>query len=208
MAKIKASKQKESNPWLIVIGANTGGPQSLFSILPNLKSDFHGSIVVAQKMRRGFSRFLAGQLGQNCHMPVVEAGDGQELQISKIFVTPSSAYATISTMEMQGEYSKTFSVDCQQEMSIDELMESAAAVYGQNTIGILLSGLGNDGCQGMGKILEAGGKTIAQDDSSSAIFDLPSSAITAGYASHICPLWNISNTINEIMVGEVNAAAA
>ena len=201
--------------WVIVIGANTGGPQALAQILPQFPADFPGAIVVVQTMRPGFTRVIADQLNHICKLPVYEPEDGEALHSSRILITPAASCLQINDIENTvlpgyGVFLEETAGSTESPTSrIDATMASAAKAFGERAIGILLTGIGNDGREGMRAISDAGGITLAQDEASSAVFDLPSSAIDAGVVQKILPLWNIAdNVINLVSGGQANASAA
>ena len=197
---------------LVVIGAGTGGPQALMEILPRFPSTFPGTIIVVQQMRAGFTRVLASHLNEVCRLPVYEPVDGQELHASEIMMVPGGTLYTIPAPEasapclirledIQGDPERL-------QNRTDMTMQSAAALYGREAIGVLLTGMGDDGRDGMRAIADAGGTTVAQDQDSCVVFDLPSSAIDGGAAHQVLPLWNIADRITSMVMGEVNANAA
>lgn len=200
--------------WLVIIGAGAGGPQALGQILPQFPSSFPGALVVVQQMRRGFTRVLADLLNQVCGMHVYEPVDGQALQASHILITPGGMQLCIKRMENSSipGYNillEDFMETTESPQSItDYAMNAAVETFGNKTIGILLTGTGSDGREGMRTIAAAGGITIAQDEASSTIYDLPSSAINAGIVHEVLPLWKIAERIITIVVGEADAAAA
>ena len=199
--------------WIVVVGANTGGPQALAEILPRLPVYVHTSIIVLQKMRPGFSRVLAEQLAHVCSMPVCEAEDGQALQPSRILIAPGSSRIIFQEVGTDAAPAYTLLVDNSdpdenKQLRVDISMKSAAQVFGRNTIAILLSGLGTDGVEGMQAVASAGGLTLAQDEASSIVHDLPGSAIRQQAASDVLPLWNIADRMTEIVGGSANAVAA
>ena len=200
--------------WLVIIGAGAGGPQALGQILPQFPSSFPGELVVVQQMRRGFTRVLADRLNQVCGMHVYEPVDGQALQASRILITPGGMQLGIKCMENSSipgynilleDFAET--PEASQSLT-DYAMSAAAETFGSKTIGVLLTGTGSDGREGMRAIAAAGGITIAQDEASSTIYDLPSSAIDAGIVQEVLPLWKIAERIITLVMGEANAAAA
>lgn len=200
--------------WLVVIGAGTGGPQALEQIIPKLPEDFPGAVVVVQQMRPGFTRVIAEQLNYSSPISVVEPVDGQALQASKALLTPGSATLTFGSPGASlNPGLSIFLEDVIKDPEkyrnrTNDTMISAAKVFGYKTIGVLLTGLGEDGREGMRAIAEAGGVTIAQDEVSSVVFDLPSSAIEAKAVQHILPLWSIADRITQITGGTAHASAA
>ncbi|MGQ9454656.1 MAG: chemotaxis protein CheB [Armatimonadota bacterium] len=209
----QVSKQIQRTPnWVVVFGANAGGPQALTQILPRFPSDFPAVILIAQQMRSGFSRVLVSILQQVCEMPVCEPDDGQALLASRIVVCPSNTRVTIARVGFSVTPAYCVNIEGPGNefvgATIDALMVSAAEVFGNRTIGVLLTGLGTDGREGMRAIYEAGGLTIAQDQTTSVVYGLPSSAIEAGVVSEILPLWSIADRIIEVVGGSIDAVAA
>ena len=195
---------------LIIIGAGTGGPQALMEILPRFDSVFTGTIVVVQHMRPGFTRILAQNLSHACCLPVYEPKDGQALNCSEILIVPGGTSFSLSRIEgldrlMVGLEDVS---DSQERINkrIDEAMAAAADIYARNCTGVLLSGMGDDGREGMRAIAEAGGATLAQDEESSVVFDMPSAAIDAGVVHKALPLWNITDYILKGEGANANAA--
>lgn len=198
---------------VLVIAASTGGPQALTQILPRFPSSFPGAIIVVQQMRNGFTRVLADMLNQMCNLPVHEPTDGQALQPSRILITPSNCRLALSANDF-GEPGWQVIVENVEDMPeerrwrIDHTMTSIANTLGKRTIGVLLTGTGSDGREGLRAIHSAGGTTIAQDSASSVVFDLPSSAIEAGIVHETLPLWCIADRITELTKEKADAIAA
>lgn len=198
---------------VVVIAAGSGGPQALSQILPRFPSSFTGTMIVIQQMRNGFTRVLADMLNQTCNLPVHEPVDGQALQPSRILMTPSSSRLVLSTSDfgMPGWRVLVENVDDLHEerhCRIDHTMSSVASAFGKQTIGVLLTGIGTDGGDGLRAIHSAGGTTIAQDSASSVVFDLPSYAIEAGIVHETLPLWSIADRIIELAKENADAIAA
>lgn len=200
--------------WLVVIGAGTGGPQALEKIIPQLPEDFPGTVVIVQQMRPGFTRVVAEQLNYSSRISVAEPVDGQALQASRVLVTPGNAALTFGNAGASlnpglSIFLEDIAKDPEKYRNrTNDAMISAARVFGYKTIGVLLTGLGDDGREGMRAVAEAGGVTIAQDEASSVVFDLPSSAIEAKVVQHVLPLWSIADRITQIAGGTAHASAA
>jgi two-component system chemotaxis response regulator CheB len=196
------------------MAATTGGPQALSQLLPKFPPAFPGSVIVVQQMRPGFTRVLADQLSHTCKLPICEPEDGQALQSSRILMIPADTKPTIANVGDKVAPAYTIlleDIEDSPESSrsrVDALMTSVAEIFGQNAIGVLLTGLGSDGREGMRAIVNAGGTTIAQDEATSAVHTLPLSAIEASIVQEVLPLWNIAERVVEITGGYANAAAA
>jgi len=209
------SKQGPHAPaWAVVFGANTGGPQALAQVLPQFQASFPASIIVAQQMRPGFTRVLVDHLQQLCKLPVLEPEDGQALLASRIVIAPTGTKLTIANVgdSIVPAYSVMLEdIGDNLELSrarVDATMTSAAQVFGPSSIGVLLTGLGADGREGMRAIRNAGGVTMAQDQDTSAVHSLPASAIDAGVVHEILPLWSVADRIIALVGGQALAVAA
>lgn len=199
--------------WIVVFGANTGGPQALSEILSKLPAFLPAAFVVVQRMRPGFTRVLAEQFANICKMPVNEAMDGQILQAGRVLLAPSTSVLTIENTGTAAipEYGVVLEDALTPETAqqrVDRTMKSASEVFGPHSIGVLLTGLGTDGREGMRAIASANGITLAQDEPSSVVHDLPSSAIQDSVVTEVVPLWTIADRIVELIGGAVDAVAA
>ncbi|MHB9035237.1 MAG: CheB methylesterase domain-containing protein [Armatimonadota bacterium] len=202
-----------ADPLVVVIAASTGGPQALAQLLPRFPSNFPGTIIVVQQMRHGFTRVLADMLNQTCNLPVHEPVDGQVLQPSRVLMTPSDCRMELSPngFGAPGWQLLVENVADSPEMRhsrVDFTMSSIAGALGKRVVGVILTGVGTDGREGMRAIHTAGGVTIAQDADSSVVYDLPSYSIEAGVVHEVLPLWSIADRITEIARGEADAIAA
>jgi two-component system chemotaxis response regulator CheB len=205
-------RESRSPSSVVVIGAGAGGPQALSQILPRFPVSFPGAVVVVQQMRPGFTKVLANHLNEICSLPVCEPVDGQQFHASEILLVPGGARFSLATHNSSDSRLITLDdiYDDPESLSsrTNQAMESIATIYGRNAIGVLLTGMGDDGRDGMRAIADAGGTTIAQDEESSVVFDLPSTAIDAGAAHQVLPLWSIADGIIAMVMGEANANAA
>jgi two-component system chemotaxis response regulator CheB len=193
---------------VVVIGVSTGGPATLTQILPKFPRDFQASVVIVQQMRPGFTKLLAQHLNELSALHVEEAERSQ-------FLTPGSAVIvrgdcraafelsseSLSPMCVLNVENVSTSADLMRNR-LDNAMSTAARIFGPRTIGVLLTGIGDSGRHGMKEIRDCGGRTVAQDEASSVVFDMPRNSIDAGVVDEILPLWSISDRIIE-MVGEI-----
>jgi two-component system chemotaxis response regulator CheB len=190
------------SPPAIIIGASTGGPRSIKELLSYLPKEIPAYILIVQHMPPGFTKSFAKGLGTITGLPVVEAEDGEPLVLGKVLIAPGDRHMVV---EKQGLDSYTVRLDKGPKVnnvrpSVDVTMESAAEVFGPNTIGILLTGIGSDGAKGMSAIKERGGTTIAEDRSSSVIHGMPKAAVNLGAADQIIPLQEIPLKITSLMM--------
>jgi two-component system, chemotaxis family, protein-glutamate methylesterase/glutaminase len=190
--KEAASERKLRQP-LIVIGASTGGPPALAQILSGLPRYLPVPITVVQHIARGFITGLRQWLDRQSALPVQLAADGVPLQSGHVYLAPDDCHLEIAP----GKH-LTLTTDAPiggHRPSVDRLMESAACIYGPDVLGVLLTGMGRDGAEGLKKILEAGGRSIVQDEATSLVFGMPREAIRAGAAGMVRPLDKIADEI-------------
>ena len=170
---------------VVVIGASTGGPLALRELLTVLPADFPAGIVVVQHMPRNFTAVLAAQLDHHCRLRVREADDGDEISPGIALVAPGGYHlllrpgmrvATCAGSEARGY--------CP---SIDAAMESAARVYGARSMGVVLTGMGDDGASGLHAIHEKGGLTFVQDSGSCVVDGMTQRARERGPVDHVAP---------------------
>ena len=180
---------RHGEPWLVAIGASTGGPQAIGELLAALPPDLPASICIVQHMPIGFTRSFAERLDRRSPLRVVEAADGTVVEQGEAYVAPGGFHMVL---ERQGERRVARLTQAPPvhsvRPSIDVLMQSAAQVGRARTLGILLTGMGSDGVEGLGAIKEAGGTTIVQDRETSTIFGMPKAAIQHGVVDQILAL--------------------
>jgi two-component system chemotaxis response regulator CheB len=184
---------------LVAIGASTGGAQAVEYILREIPEDFSGAILVAQHMPPGFTSTFTRRLSSVCALSVAEGEPGMTVERGQVIVAPGHVHMTVSPHMGSA---KNLCVECYQTEipdhdmpSADMLMQSAAQVYQNRTVGIVLSGLGKDGVDGLKYIKQAGGTTIAQDEFTSAVFGMPKAAIDEGHVEMVLPLADIPKYI-------------
>ena len=188
---------------IVIIGASTGGFQALESILPSLPSNFPLPVIVAQHVPNlFFTESLAQHLNRDCRLPVKIAEDDRVIQSGTIYLAPGGSHTTLRLLP---DTNAAFCIkQAQAETltpSVDLAMKSAVEIFKENTVGIILSGMGRDGCEGMKAIKNCGGRTIVQDESS-LIFGMPKAVIDAGAADKVLPAGEISEAIIEAVCQE------
>jgi two-component system, chemotaxis family, protein-glutamate methylesterase/glutaminase len=184
-----------SSDAVIAIGASTGGTEAIAAVLTKLPASTPG-IVIAQHIPPQFSRAFAARLNDICAMEVKEAEDGDELRPGRALVAPGDFHLLLR--HTGGRYSaivKTGPRVCYQRPSVDVLFSSVAESVGNRAVGVLLTGMGADGAQGLLKMRRAGARTIAQDEASCVVFGMPREAIALGAAEQVLPLPAIANAI-------------
>ena len=198
------SKRAAAEPkGLIVIGASTGGAQAIEKIVASLDTSLEACVLVALHLPAGFTASFAKRLQALTPLNVVEAKPGTRLQKGKIIIAPGGK----NTLLLPGfnslsEARLTFTAAAPDEFnqpSVDVLMRSAALCGGNNLLGVVLTGMGMDGTDGLRAIQHSGGTTLAQDQESSAIFGMARSAIDKGCVKYVRPLNRIADFINRFV---------
>jgi two-component system chemotaxis response regulator CheB len=169
---------------LVAIGGSTGGPQVLRTILVDLPSDFWPPVLVVQHIADGFAVGLVDWLQTQCGLPIHLAVDGEPLNRPGIWVAPTGRHLEVSGRAVALTDGPPVSLH---RPSATQLFQSVAREYGQTAIGVLLTGMGDDGAAGMRDLKRAGATTIAQDEASSVVFSMPSAAIQLGVVDHVVP---------------------
>jgi two-component system chemotaxis response regulator CheB len=180
---------------VIAIGASTGGTEAIAAVLTRLPATTPG-MVIAQHIPAQFSRAFATRLNDICAMEVKEAEDGDALRPGRALVAPGDFHMLLRNTG--GRYYvnvKTGPRVCYQRPSVDVLFSSVAEAAGNRAIGVLLTGMGADGSQGLLKMRQAGARTIAQDEATCVVFGMPREAILAGAAEQVLALPAIANGI-------------
>jgi two-component system chemotaxis response regulator CheB len=173
---------------MLAIGASTGGTEAIANVLTRLPQACPG-IVVAQHIPAQFSRAFAKRLNELCAMEVKEAEDGDTLRAGLALVAPGDFHMLLRNTG--GRYYvnvKSGPRVCYQRPSVDVLFASVAEAAGADAVGALLTGMGNDGAQGLLKMRQAGARTIAQNEATCVVYGMPREAVELGAADQILPL--------------------
>jgi len=180
---------------VIAIGASTGGTEAIADILPRMPRGSPG-MVITQHIPAGFSRAFANRLNQLCAFEVKEAEDGDTLYPGRALVAPGDLHMLLrKTADGYRVTVKTGPRVCYQRPSVDVMFSSVAESAGAHGIGVLLTGMGSDGAQGLLKMRQAGARTIAQDEATCVVFGMPREAIRAGAAARVVGLAGIPHAI-------------
>jgi two-component system chemotaxis response regulator CheB len=178
---------------IVAIGASSGGPHALRSLLPKIPGDFGAGIVVVQHMPESFTAMFAQWLDEICEIEVREARNGDLATPGRALIAPGNAHLKVKKRPLGAEVLVEKGNLVNGHMpSVDVLFRSVADEYGSEALGILMTGMGSDGAEGIGHIRKAGGHTIAQDKDSCAIFGMPRVAIEKGYIEGVLPLVDIA----------------
>lgn len=189
---VLAAEPGASHRSVIAIGASTGGTEAIASVLARLPAASPG-IVITQHIPPEFSRAFAQRLNDLCALEVREAVDGDVLKSGLALVAPGDFHMVLR--RSGGRYVvnvKSGPRVCYQRPSVDVLFLSVAEAAGGDAVGVLLTGMGNDGSRGLLKMRQAGARTIAQDKGTCVVFGMPREAIALGAAESILPLHAIA----------------
>lgn len=183
----------------IVIGISTGGPQALTQILPRFPKDFATPIAIVLHMPVGYTALFASRLNEISELEVIEAAEGDEMRPGRVLLAPSGQH--LSFMRLQDgrvvSHLDLRPLDTLHRPAADVLFQSAAEVYGSRLLGVVMTGMGNDGTAGCAWIKAQGGTVIAEAEESCVVYGMPRSVIEAGLADYVAPLDKMVETIFE-----------
>jgi two-component system, chemotaxis family, protein-glutamate methylesterase/glutaminase len=193
--------QRRPEAQIVVIGVSTGGPNALAELIPALPSDLAVPIVIVQHMPAMFTRLLRERLASLSNLEVAEAYTGATLDRPVLWLAPGGVHtevvceSTVPTLRLASGPEENF---CRP--SADILFRSAAAVYGDEVLAVVLTGMGSDGLRGCEAIVQAGGNVIAQDESTSVVWGMPGAVAREGLARVVLPLSAIGGAIGRRVV--------
>jgi two-component system chemotaxis response regulator CheB len=181
---------------VVCIGASTGGTEALREVLEALPANSPG-IVIVQHMPESFTKAFAKRLNTLCEVDVKEAEDGDTVMRGHVLIAPGGLRHTM--LERQGARYvvavKEGPLVSRHRPSVDVLFRSAARNAGGNAVGIIMTGMGDDGARGLLEMKQAGARTIAQDEATSVVFGMPKEAIARGAADRVAPLGAIAREL-------------
>ncbi len=182
---------------VVAVGCSTGGPKALQEILPQIPEDLPVGIVVAQHMPPNFTGPFAERLNGLCRVKVTEARNGDTVGPGRVLIAPGGAHMRVMR---KGAINAVVSItpdsgESIYKPSVDILMLSVAESFPGRTLGVILTGMGDDGLRGMTKIKQDGGKTIAQDEESCIVYGMPKAVVNAGVADKVVPVEEIAGEI-------------
>ena len=185
-----------SHTEVVAIGTSTGGPSALQAIIPRLPEGLGTAIIVVQHMPAGFTRSLAERLNSRSVLPVREAGDGELVLPGHVLVAPAGKHMKV---RRKGPGLRVWLDDEPRQTlhrpSIDVMMQSVASVCPGTSLGVLLTGMGSDGVEGLRAIRDAGGKTLAESPETCVIYGMPKAAVEAGVVDRSVPLTKMADEI-------------
>lgn len=186
---------------VVAIGCSTGGPQALTEILSGLPEDFPAAVVIVQHMPKFFTKPFAERMNQLCRLEVREASDGDLVQPGVVLIAPGGRQLRVarrSALDVHVSLSRD-SEGLLHAPSVDVTMQSVASVYGERGIGVILTGMGHDGLEGMRAIKGAKGRTLAQDEASCVVYGMPKAVIEAGCADKVVSLSHMAGELVNVV---------
>jgi two-component system chemotaxis response regulator CheB len=180
----------------VAIGISTGGPATIMEVLPQIPSELHGAVFMVQHMPATFTGTFARRLNDACALKVVEVESGMEVQAGYCYVARGDVHLTLYRKLTGQIFIRTPSTPQTLFVpSVNVMMESVLAVYGRDTIGVLMTGIGDDGADQMMQIKQTGGYTIAESEESCVVYGMPREVIERGGACEVRPSWEIAKAI-------------
>lgn len=182
---------------IVVLAASTGGPRALAELIPQLPPDLGGAVLIAQHMLAGFTGSLAGRLDRRSALPVSEARHGDPVLENRVYVAPGGRHLSVS---LGGDGQPRFEVRDDAPVhgvrpSADILFQSVAASFGAAAIGVVLTGMGRDGTDGLRALRQAGAFAIVQDEATSTVYGMPRTALGVAGADVVAALPDVALAI-------------
>jgi two-component system chemotaxis response regulator CheB len=180
---------------VVAVGASTGGTEALRIFLESLPIDAPG-VAIVQHMPEHFTRAFADRLNTLCRVEVKEAADGDTVLRGRALIAPGNKHMLLKRSGARYYVEiRDGPLVCRHRPSVDVLFRSAARYAGPNAVGVIMTGMGDDGAQGMLEMKQGGAFTIAQDEATSVVFGMPHEAIKRGGVDKVLPLQAISNVV-------------
>jgi two-component system, chemotaxis family, protein-glutamate methylesterase/glutaminase len=202
---------------VIAIAASTGGPRALAEIVPAFRAEamdtLGAAVLVVQHMPSGFTRSLAQRLHATSELPVAEAAEGEPILSGRVYVAPGGRHLRVEAVEQGGrDAAETQDTAPPARVALDDaeplwgvrpaadhLFRSAAAHFGRRSVGVVLTGMGRDGADGLGALRAAGGGAVVQDAATSTIYGMPRAALALAGADAVAPLGGIASAALELL---------
>ena len=180
---------------LLVIGASTGGPQAIERVLKGLPADFPAAIAVVIHLPAGFTQSYAERLNSECALTVVEAYDGVRLAPGRVVIARGGSHLTLARDEAGIHGSLGSEPRSLHRPSVDQLVASAAAIAGRRVLGVVLTGMGDDGLLGSRSLHQAGAEILVESELTAVVYGMPRVVQEAGLSSAQLPLDDIARAI-------------
>jgi two-component system chemotaxis response regulator CheB len=175
---------------VLVVGVSTGGPQGLKSVVPRLPADFPVPVAIVLHMPIGYTAAYAQRLNDASVLPVAEAREGETLEAGRVLIAPAGRHLTL-TRDSNGRVATRLDVsplDTPHRPSVDVLFQSAADVYGDRVLGLVMTGMGSDGREGAAWIKARGGTVLTEAEETCIVYGMPRAIVEAGLSDEAVPL--------------------
>lgn len=194
---------------LVAIGTSTGGPVALKTVLAQLPEDFPVGVVVVQHMPPVFTRAFADRLDQCCAVRVKEAENGDAILPGRVLIAPGNWHMTVTRLGVEPRIllNQNDAVNGHRP-SVDVLMRSVAREYGSRAVGVIMTGMGKDGAEGLRELRARGGRVIAQDKNTSVIYGMNKEVVQNGDANEVVPVDQIASRLRGCVRGGSAARSA
>jgi two-component system chemotaxis response regulator CheB len=194
--------------WCVAIAASTGGPRALAEVIPNLPDDLGAAVLVVQHMPAGFTRSLASRLDSMSHLRVTEAHEGDAVENNRVYLAPGGLHMRVA-MGARGQ--RRIQLDDSAPIwgvrpAADPLFASVALEFGRQSMGVVLTGMGRDGSDGLQSIRSAGGAAVVQDRDTSTIYGMPQAALLRAGADRVAALERVAPSVVQLLAARRGAA--
>lgn len=188
---------------IVAIGVSTGGPPAVQKVLGYLPANFSASVLIAQHMPAAFTGPFAKRLDAQCAISVKEAEHGEKLQSGYVYIAPGGKHMTLEKRGATVEIAiSTEPVSELYKPSATVLFNSVALLHPKKTLGVILTGMGSDGCAGIRTLKENGGYILAQNEASCVVYGMPKAVVDAGLADQILDIDEIGGAIVAAVQGK------
>ncbi|HEU6435940.1 MAG TPA: chemotaxis response regulator protein-glutamate methylesterase [Nitratidesulfovibrio sp.] len=181
---------------IVAIGVSTGGPPAVQKVLSQLPADFPASILIAQHMPAAFTGPFAKRLDGVCRIAVKEAENGERLRPGTAYIAPGGKHLRVDQkISMMEVVVTTEPAEALYKPSANVLIESVAQAMGRRTLGVILTGMGSDGLEGVRVLKQKGGRALAQSDATCVVYGMPKAIVDAGLADEIIDIDDMASAI-------------
>ena len=197
-----AENRKNRSFKAVAVGISTGGPEALLKMLPVFSKSFPVPILIVQHMPPVFTKLLSDRLASSSRIRVVEASEGMKLEAGTAYIAPGNFHMEVS--KERGENRIRLNQNPQENScrpSADVLFRSVAKAFGGQALGVIMTGMGQDGYRGLKEMKAEGACVLAQDEASSVVWGMPASVVQEGMADQVVPLSKMGATIEEWIAG-------
>ena len=191
-------------PKIVAIGISTGGPKALAEVIPQIPGSLPVPVVIVQHMPPVFTKALADSLNKKSALNIIEGSDGDELKPGTVYIAPGGKQMKIVAASLPGIYRIRITDDPPEnhcKPSADYLFRSVAELFPGKALGVIMTGMGRDGTQGLIKMKQAGARVLSQNEETCVVYGMPMEAVKAGVVDDIVPLNQIAGRIAQVVNG-------